>query len=80
MICPAAAAPIVEEEGMVYVDHSVVVRGKTIGAVRVVKPTVAMRNLLADMAPTVLVISVVLVESPPLSVAVSRSRRYAGYS
>jgi two-component system sensor histidine kinase CreC len=60
VIFPAAAAPMVEQEGMVYVDHSVVVRGKTIGAVRVVKPTVAMRNLLADMAPTVLVISLVL--------------------
>jgi signal transduction histidine kinase len=53
-------APPEREEGLVYVDHSVVVRGETIGAVRVVKPTVVMKNLLADMAPTVLVISLVL--------------------
>jgi two-component system, OmpR family, sensor histidine kinase CreC len=53
-------APDYEQEGLVHVDHSVVVRGATIGAVRVVKPTVVMKNLLADMAPTVLVISLVL--------------------
>jgi HAMP domain-containing protein len=53
-------APRGDEEGSVYVDHSVVVRGQRIGAVRVVKPTVVMKNLLADMAPTVLVISLVL--------------------
>lgn len=49
-----------DEEGVVFVDHSVVVRGEKIGAVRVIKPTVVMKNLLADMAPTVLVISLVL--------------------
>jgi two-component system, OmpR family, sensor histidine kinase CreC len=48
------------EEGLVFVDHAVVVRGERIGAVRVIKPTVVMKNLLADMAPTVLVISLVL--------------------
>jgi two-component system sensor histidine kinase CreC len=52
--------PGFDEQGVVHVDHSVVVRGETIGAVRVIKPTVAMKNLLADMAPTVLVISLVL--------------------
>jgi two-component system, OmpR family, sensor histidine kinase CreC len=55
-----AAGHASTEEGLVHVDHSVVVRGETIGAVRVVKPTVVMKNLLADMAPTVLVISLVL--------------------
>jgi signal transduction histidine kinase len=49
-----------DEEGLVHVDHAVVVRGERIGAVRVIKPTVVMKNLLADMAPTVLVISLVL--------------------
>jgi signal transduction histidine kinase len=53
-------APDYAQEGLVFVDHSVVVRGASIGAVRVVKPTVVMKNLLADMAPTVLVISLVL--------------------
>jgi signal transduction histidine kinase len=53
-------APRHDEEGSVFVDHSVVVHGERIGAVRVIKPTVVMKNLLADMAPTVLVISLVL--------------------
>jgi signal transduction histidine kinase len=53
-------APRDDEEGLVFVDHSVIVRGERIGAVRVIKPTVVMKNLLADMAPTVLVISLVL--------------------
>jgi two-component system, OmpR family, sensor histidine kinase CreC len=52
--------PPLGQEGMVYVDHSVVVHGRKIGAVRVIKPTVVMKALLADMAPTVLVISLVL--------------------
>lgn len=52
--------PPAEAQGTVHVDHSIVVRGEAVGAVRVVKPTVVMRNLLADMAPTVLVISLVL--------------------
>lgn len=55
-----ARPPAQPVKGWVHVDHSVVVRGQTIGAVRVVKPTVVMKNLLADMAPTVLVISLVL--------------------
>jgi two-component system, OmpR family, sensor histidine kinase CreC len=59
VIFPRAAPPH-DTEGMVYVDHSVVVRGQKVGAVRVIKPTVVMKNLLADMAPTVLVISLVL--------------------
>jgi signal transduction histidine kinase len=54
------AAPAPDADGNVFVDHSVVVRGEKIGAVRVIKPTVVMKNLLADMAPTVLVISLVL--------------------
>src|SRR3954470_15630734 len=49
-------APPRDEEGLVHVDHSVVVRGEKIGAVRVIKPTVVMKNLLADMAPRALVI------------------------
>jgi signal transduction histidine kinase len=55
-----AAATATSEEGLVHVDHAVVVRGAKVGGVRIVKPTVAMKNLLADMAPTVLVISLVL--------------------
>ena len=59
VIFPRAAPPR-DEEGLVHVDHTVVVRGENIGAVRVIKPTVVIKGLLADMAPTVLVISLVL--------------------
>lgn len=52
--------PKPDNDGQVFVDHSVVVHGEKIGAVRVIKPTVVMRNLLADMAPTVLAVSLVL--------------------
>jgi len=52
--------PRPELEGFVHVDHAVIVHGRRVGAVRVIKPTVVMKNLLADMAPTVLVISLVL--------------------
>ncbi len=52
--------PASEVGGVVSVDAPILVRGVRVGAVRVVKPTLAMRNLLADFAPTVLVISLVL--------------------
>lgn len=57
------------EPGLVAVDAPVVVRGKAWGSVRVVKPTVVMRNLLSDMAPTVLVISLVLGAAAALAAA-----------
>lgn len=53
----------------VSVDAPIRVRGTSVGAVRVVKPTVAMRNLLADFAPTVLVISLVLGTAAALAAA-----------
>ncbi len=52
--------PTLELEGPVSVDAPIVVDGRQIGAVRVVKPTVEIRLMLTDMAPTVLVISLVL--------------------
>ncbi|MES1178448.1 MAG: histidine kinase dimerization/phospho-acceptor domain-containing protein [Myxococcales bacterium] len=64
---PAQAPP--DEGGVVSVDAPIRVRGVRIGAVRVVKPTVAMRNLLADFAPTVLVISLVLGTAAALAAA-----------
>jgi signal transduction histidine kinase len=48
------------QAGTVSVDAPIALRGERVGAVRVVKPTVVMRRLLEDFAPTVLVISVVL--------------------
>jgi two-component system, OmpR family, sensor histidine kinase CreC len=61
--------PPSEERGVVSVDAPIRVRGLRVGAVRVVKPTVAMRNLLADFAPTVLVISLVLGAAAALAAA-----------
>jgi signal transduction histidine kinase len=66
---PPGAPPSKLESGSVEVDAKVVVHGKHRGSVRVVKPTVVMRNLLADMAPTVLVISLVLGAAAALSAA-----------
>ncbi len=60
VIFPAGKASARGDPGTVTVDAPVSIRGKTVGAVRVVKPTVVMRRLLADFAPTVLVISLVL--------------------
>ena len=53
-----AATPL--EPGSVSVEVPIVVRAVTAGSVRVIKPTVVMRRLLADFAPTILLISVVL--------------------
>ncbi|HLV66550.1 MAG TPA: ATP-binding protein [Polyangiaceae bacterium] len=47
-------------DAIVAVEAPVVVGGERRGTVRVVKPTVAVRKLIADFAPTVLVISLVL--------------------
>jgi signal transduction histidine kinase len=57
------------EEGLVSVDSPVLVAAELRGKVRVVKPTVVMRNLLADIAPTVLVISLVLGAAAALAAA-----------
>ncbi|HEY3668644.1 MAG TPA: ATP-binding protein [Polyangiaceae bacterium] len=66
-IFPAQAPK--EEGGVVSVDAPIRLRGVRVGSVRVVKPTVAMRNLLADFAPTVLVISLVLGTAAALAAA-----------
>jgi len=63
-----AQAPA-EERGVVSVDAPIRVHGMRIGAVRVVKPTIGMRNLLADFAPTVLVISLILGAAAALAAA-----------
>ncbi|HEY2407319.1 MAG TPA: ATP-binding protein [Polyangiaceae bacterium] len=66
-VFPAQVPP--EEDGIVSVDRAIVVRGVTVGAVRVVKPTLVIRRLLADLAPTVLVISLVLGAAAALAAA-----------
>jgi len=66
---PASPNESPSELGNVSVDAPVVVGGKRVGAVRVIKPTVVMRRLLADFAPTVLLISVVLGAAAALAAA-----------
>ena len=58
------------EPGTVTVEAPIVVEGRPVGAVRVVKPTIVMRRLLADFAPTILVISVTLGAAAALAAAV----------
>ena len=60
VIFPKGARSLKGEPGTVSVDAPIRRAGIRVGSVRVVKPTVVMRRLLADFAPTVLVISLVL--------------------
>jgi two-component system, OmpR family, sensor histidine kinase CreC len=55
------------EAGSVTVDSPIVIDGRVLGSVRIVKPTLVMRRLLADFAPTVLVISLILGAAAALS-------------
>jgi signal transduction histidine kinase len=57
------------EQGYVAVEAPLSVGGRRVGAVRVVKPTIVMRRLLEDFAPTVLVISLVLGAAAALAAA-----------
>ena len=50
----------VEEDGTVSATANVVAHGQVVGRARVVKPTLVIRQTLADFAPTVLIISLVL--------------------
>jgi two-component system, OmpR family, sensor histidine kinase CreC len=57
---PAARPASPPEPGTISAQSPIEVRGKSVGWVRVVRPTVVMGMLLADFAPTVLVICLVL--------------------
>jgi signal transduction histidine kinase len=54
------SGPGPDEPGTVSVTAPVVARGRTVGSVRVVKLTIVIERLLADFAPTILLISLVL--------------------
>ena len=58
-----------DEAGTVRVDARILVHGRTVGAIRVNKPTIVMRRLLADFAPTILVISISLGAAAALAAA-----------
>jgi signal transduction histidine kinase len=55
--------------GTVHVEASILVRGQKVGSIRVNKPTIIMRRLLADFAPTILVISISLGAAAALAAA-----------
>jgi signal transduction histidine kinase len=70
VIFPRAAADrAFDSVGVVFVDQPLRWRGQRVGAVRVIKPTVVMLRLLEDIAPTVLVISLVLGAAAALAAA-----------
>ncbi|HMJ10206.1 MAG TPA: ATP-binding protein [Polyangiaceae bacterium] len=60
VLFPRGQASAQGTPGSVTVDAPLRVQGNYVGGVRVVKPTVVMRAMLEDFAPTVLVISLVL--------------------
>lgn len=60
VLFPPGAKSRSRELGSVYVDKLVDQNGEHLGIVRVVKGTIAIEAMLADFAPTVLVISLVL--------------------
>lgn len=60
VLFPSSTPPVGDAEGMVTVRAPVTVHGHQLGSVQVVKPTVIVREMLADLAPVVLVISLVL--------------------
>lgn len=60
VLFPAGQRSMAGLRGTVHVDAPVREAGRVVGSVRVVKPTVVMQQMLADFAPTVLVISLVL--------------------
>jgi signal transduction histidine kinase len=65
---PEGGAPQTDE-GIVRVDAPVRVRGRIVGAVRVLKPTVVMRRMLTDFAPSVLVTGLVLAAAAAMAAA-----------
>ena len=58
------------EPGTVMVEAPISNDGHLLGSIRVIKPTIIMRRLLADFAPTILVISVTLGAAAALAAAV----------
>lgn len=60
VVFPPGATSRSTELGAVYVDKTVNQDGEILGIVRVVKGTIVIQAMLADFAPTVLVISLVL--------------------
>jgi two-component system, OmpR family, sensor histidine kinase CreC len=69
VVFPRDGDSALNEPGTVSMESPIVVGGRRVGVVRVIKPTVVMANLLTDFAPTVLVISVILGGAAALAAA-----------
>lgn len=69
VLFPEAEGSRAYEAGAVYVDAAIQERGRVVGIVRVVKPTLVVEEMLADFAPTVLMISLILGAAAALSAA-----------
>lgn len=68
-VFPPKDMSITPDPAVVTVQAPLTVAGKVVGVVRVVKPTVVVERMLADFAPTVLVISLVLGAAAALAAA-----------
>ena len=55
-----AGGPSPGEPGTVFVTAPIIVQGRQVGSVRVVKPTIVVQRMVADFAPPILVLSTVL--------------------
>jgi signal transduction histidine kinase len=66
---PSSHPAPLEAPAFVTVEAPLMVAGQSVGRVRVIKPTVVVERLLADFAPTVLVISLVLGAAAALAAA-----------
>jgi two-component system, OmpR family, sensor histidine kinase CreC len=60
LLLPVGEPSRTNERGAVVVEAAILGQGKRVGIVRVIKPTLAIERMLADIAPTVLVLSLVL--------------------
>lgn len=69
LLFPEHAIGSGREQQWVWVDTPIVVQGRTIGSVRALKETILVQRLLADFAPTVLLISLVLGAAAALAAA-----------
>ena len=68
-VFPPPDMAMATDSAVVTVQAPLTVEGKAVGVVRVVKPTVVVERMLADFAPTVLVISLILGAAAALAAA-----------
>jgi signal transduction histidine kinase len=69
LLFPEQPQALPADQQWVWVDTPITIEGRTLGSVRALKETVHIQRLLADFAPTVLVISLVLGAAAALAAA-----------